>query len=776
MDARKAELKANPPTRSGAPVRSKGIQSSIVYPCINGTELTHKEREENNKPHNKVWKWCADTRLPLRTKIVNSCMGCGPKCFGYVADNPELLELGLPESQSPFAKEFHAELARTKEIPYPEGRYKGRGMVICAGGWKSLPGVFVAANFMRWEHNNSKLPIEVLYIGDRGEFDPLFHHITKGLNVTWVNASEKARELGFWPRKEELRGWAIKPLALMLSSFEQIVMIDQDCYPVYDPERLWDDPRIGEKAAAFWPDNQSHVCGKPLTEEQWGFFGLRKPAETIPGIESGQMIVDKRKSWHAVQMCAFLSDRFNEFDRTRGKVNGHHGDKDCFTVAWTATNTPFYVAPETKHHEVAYLQHDPDGNVAFVHRCNDKPRVDFQEIKMTTQAFEHGQFRSATLHHEHMFHEYLKRLSRTLRPQIPGFRDNTQDVQIWNEIRILNTYRLPKRMDEMCVLDVGAHAGFFALECLKRGAELVVCVEPYRPNLDQLRMNLAPWTAKSQVIEAAIAGEPGEVRIRGSLHGANYTGEPHVAGAISDYPNLWVGNWKAAKERSGVRITCAVDSPFTGEEFFPLVDGPGNKPELLRDAISSAVGHLRSGNPVNIHCVAGISRSATVAAAALATLWRCSFSGALAKVRQRFPQVDPAPALVELAEQFIPPAEGIPVKAVTLDSLIGRLEHVDLLKIDAEGGEYPAILGSESLACVDRIALEWHSHAECEGTPEHLVAKLESVGFTVEWSGKENGIGMIHATRHDFPLTERANERSAKADTATSGSMASRVT
>lgn len=565
-------------------------EGGITERCPKGDELRHVR--ECDKHGTCTWG-------PSKVRVCADCRDYRPEHF-----------------PTQFAADFHAELERTRGVPYPEGRFSGRGVVIYAGGWRQLPGVYITARMLRDAGHNCRLPIEVWYIGDEGEYEPAFSAITDGMNVTWRDASAELRRLGI-TRKERLWGWAIKELAILLSSFEQVVGLDADCYPIYDPERLWDDPRTSSKPIALWPDNPGHPLGKPLRENQWAVFGLRKPSKEVAGTESGLMLVDKRRAWHAVQMAAWCSDYHSQFDGTRGAVNGMHGEKDVFQVCAVATGTPFWMAPPVRHQEVAFVQHGPDGDPWFVHRCNDKPRMYFHEIHNSRQKLTHGQYRSATLPCEDLFHKYLDEFIHTLRPPIPGFRDGTQDQQIWNECHILNVYRLPKRIDGWNVLDVGSHAGFFALECLKRGAERVVCVEPWRPNIDQLRANLAPWAARVEVVEAALSNGIEPVRMSGSAHGENYTGEPHVAEV------------------------------------------------------------------------------------------------------------------------------GLPVAAVTLADLIAKTgERVDLLKADCEGSE-KHLIGAD-LSLVDRIAAEWHGAAV---DPVSIVAWLEQQGFTVEWNGREHGIGMIYATR-----------------------------
>lgn len=51
---------------------------------------------------------------------------------------------------------------------------------------------------------------------------------------------------------------------------------------------------------------------------------------------------------------------------------------------------------------------------------------------------------------------------------------------------------------------------------------------------------------------------------------------------------------------------------------FPLVDGPGNPPWLLRLAITTTASLLRANLPTLVFCGVGMSRSPAIAAAALA--------------------------------------------------------------------------------------------------------------------------------------------------------------
>lgn len=114
--------------------------------------------------------------------------------------------------------------------------------------------------------------------------------------------------------------------------------------------------------------------------------------------------------------------------------------------------------------------------------------------------------------------------------------------------------------------------------------------------------------------------------------------------------SLWLGT---AADRCDVRamldagIAALVDLalneppvPVTRELVycrFPLVDGHGNPPWLLRVAIETTASLLRTRTPTLIGCGAGMSRSPVVAAAALAVVRGQSPQECLAEMTRQGP-------------------------------------------------------------------------------------------------------------------------------------------
>ena len=108
---------------------------------------------------------------------------------------------------------------------------------------------------------------------------------------------------------------------------------------------------------------------------------------------------------------------------------------------------------------------------------------------------------------------------------------------------------------------------------------------------------------------------------------------------------LWIGNAFDARDITGVLdlgIAAIVDLAI--EELpvqfprdvvycrFPLIDGSGNQPAILRAAIETTGTFIASGVPTLVACGAGMSRSPAIVAAAMAPTERITLVDALGKL------------------------------------------------------------------------------------------------------------------------------------------------
>ncbi len=241
--------------------------------------------------------------------------------------------------------------------PCPDAVW-GRGIVICTGGAKYFPAAWVCASMLR--HLGCRLPIQFWHLGER-ELDQRMREATADLDVTCVDAEElrltrPARRLG---------GWELKAYAILHSRFREVILLDADNVPLIDPATLLDAPEYRQHGAIFWPDRRNlkpdnliwSICEVPYRDE--------------PEFESGQIVVDKRRCWEALNLAMHYNEHSDFY-------YAHiYGDKDTFHLAFHRTGKS-YTMPATGVFwlDGTLCQHDFEGKRILQHRHYDKWRLD----------------------------------------------------------------------------------------------------------------------------------------------------------------------------------------------------------------------------------------------------------------------------------------------------------------------------------------------------------------------------------------------------------------
>ncbi len=245
-----------------------------------------------------------------------------------------------------------------KLAPYPERRFSGRGVVICAGGPMLFTNAYVLAHVLR-NALGCRLPIEVWHFGD-AETSPRMATLLGELDVATIDATAELTK-----RPAAIAdGWQLKIYALMGSAFEQALLLDADNVPARNPVDVFDAPRFRETGAVLWPDVVDIVAENPI----WRACGLEP--RTVPAIESGQVLIDKSKCWGALQAVLHLNENAAQYYRFV------YGDKDTWLMGFLLTGSPHALIPvrPIADGNWALYQRDFDGGVLFQHRTGCKWR------------------------------------------------------------------------------------------------------------------------------------------------------------------------------------------------------------------------------------------------------------------------------------------------------------------------------------------------------------------------------------------------------------------
>ncbi|GAW17593.1 hypothetical protein ANO14919_070520 [Xylariales sp. No.14919] len=219
----------------------------------------------------------------------------------------------------------------------------GRGIVLTAGDDQAK---YLLTTIYTFRELGCDLPIEIMYLGDADLGEDHRFELEALPGVTTRDISQMVDDEGW-----KLAGWAIKPFAMLMSSFREVIFIDADSFFFRDPTKLFDDPDYKRTGALFFRDRTI----MPESKRRWLLQILPRPIHKLAKEsswwtgssghhqESGVVVVDKWK--HFVSML--LICRFNGSDRDprAGKVGVYemmHGDKETFWIGFLLAGDPSF--------------------------------------------------------------------------------------------------------------------------------------------------------------------------------------------------------------------------------------------------------------------------------------------------------------------------------------------------------------------------------------------------------------------------------------------------
>lgn len=262
--------------------------------------------------------------------------------------------------------DWHKALAMTPA--YPAAKFSGAGIIVVAGG-KYLKPALVMIRLLR--DAGCTLPIQVWHLGQE-EMTDAHKALLAPFSVETRDFRNYVDDASLQPIQANvgLRLFQLKPLAILHSSFENVLLLDSDNCPLRDPSYLFDSPEFIKFGAVFWPDFWKTSTTNPIHT----IIGEDKLAKDEWEQESGQLLINKRAGWKALNLCVHFNSAFY--------MHLLNGDKDTFRFAWKASSTPFFMVDSwpvsvgtIKELHTAQqgfcghtmLQHDLLGQPLFVH-------------------------------------------------------------------------------------------------------------------------------------------------------------------------------------------------------------------------------------------------------------------------------------------------------------------------------------------------------------------------------------------------------------------------
>ena len=157
---------------------------------------------------------------------------------------------------------------------------------------------------------------------------------------------------------------------------QSVLLLDTDNFAITDPSYLFDLPEFQETGAIFWPDFWSpgnSIFNLEADSFLWELTGV--PYQPMFEQESGQVLINRTRHIEALDVMMF----YNSPDNILYRYGPVFGDKDLFRLAWMRAGQSFHMVQHPPGWAgqlnkvdwfcgMTMVQHDPAGNVIFVHR------------------------------------------------------------------------------------------------------------------------------------------------------------------------------------------------------------------------------------------------------------------------------------------------------------------------------------------------------------------------------------------------------------------------
>lgn len=251
---------------------------------------------------------------------------------------PTMTSVGLSEADIDSMRMSHAILLEHPDFNKTQEEagklFRGTGIVTVAGGWYYGPAL-ISIRMLR--KTNSTLPVQV-FLQSSSEYEPqICEEILPALNAECFVIEDYLR--ADFPFK--VTHYQLKVLAILFSSFEDVLFLDSDCIPLHDPSLLLQSEPFTSFGFVSWPDYW-------IATEDPAFYtiaGFRDFPAGLPlrSSESGQLLISKSKHLPSLLLAAY----YNVFGPTHfypllGQGAPGEGDKDTFLAAAIVLNKTFY--------------------------------------------------------------------------------------------------------------------------------------------------------------------------------------------------------------------------------------------------------------------------------------------------------------------------------------------------------------------------------------------------------------------------------------------------
>jgi alpha 1,2-mannosyltransferase len=291
------------------------------------TDLTPPHRQFWREFHGLLEKYAPDTEPIMEYDKAST--------EGFNADNapPRPDTLYIAEEDITTIKEAHTGFVNTianspPDLPYLPGT---KGIVSTAGG-TYLPVLVISLRMLR--RTGSTLPMEI-FLSDEDEYEEYICDIVlPSLNARCIVLSHILISA-----PARIEKYQFKPFAMLFSSFEELLFLDADAFPLEKPEHLFTTEPFLSKGMLTWPDFWASSVS-PL------FYDIANypppPMDLRQSTESGEVLLSKRSHLRSLLLTIYYNYHGpSHYYPLLSQGAAGEGDKETFVAAATAMQESF---------------------------------------------------------------------------------------------------------------------------------------------------------------------------------------------------------------------------------------------------------------------------------------------------------------------------------------------------------------------------------------------------------------------------------------------------
>ncbi|PYI10805.1 nucleotide-diphospho-sugar transferase [Aspergillus sclerotiicarbonarius CBS 121057] len=267
-------------------------------------------------------------------------------------DRPELLDM-LPFDVDTM-KSKHRDFVAAINTNPPQLNYtrNTRGLVSTAGG-SYLPVLVISLRMLR--RTGSKLPVEV-FLADEEEYEKhICDVVLPSLNARCVVLAEI---LDAVPGYMEIEKYQFKLFAMLFSSFEEILFLDADAFPLQRPELLFTSGPFLSTNMVTWPD----FWASTVSSYYYEIASQPYPENAVrQSSESGEVLISKKTHMKTLLLSTYYNIWGPDFYYpllSQGAAG--EGDKETFVAAAMTLQEPYYQVSEP----ICAIGHGTEGGLA----------------------------------------------------------------------------------------------------------------------------------------------------------------------------------------------------------------------------------------------------------------------------------------------------------------------------------------------------------------------------------------------------------------------------